>query len=109
MDTQQITAPPRATAGWLERGVGPDAVRRTLTTGLPEPVGHPALLLGHRLTHQLPPPLPAAPVREAVQRLHPFQDCDRCARVFRAPGPGHCRDCRETDESRITGHLDQSA
>ncbi|MYW12112.1 helix-turn-helix domain-containing protein, partial [Streptomyces sp. SID2563] len=30
----------------------------------------------------------------------PLQDCDRCDRVFRAPEPGHCRDCREAEPYR---------
>ncbi|WP_327246233.1 helix-turn-helix domain-containing protein [Streptomyces sp. NBC_01320] len=98
-----------AVACWLERGIDPEAVRRTLTADLPEPVRHPAPLLGHRLTHYLPPPLPTAPAREAVPRPHPFQDCDGCQRVFRAPGPGSCRDCRETDTSCTTDHLECTA
>lgn len=47
---------------WLERGVPLAAVRRTLTSGLPEdPIKHPAAFLAHRLTALLPPPLPAPP------------------------------------------------
>ncbi|MFF0017677.1 helix-turn-helix domain-containing protein [Streptomyces sp. NPDC005374] len=84
-------------AAWLERDVTPTAVRDALTADLP-PDGprHPAAFLAHRLTDLLPPPPPpfrplgAAP--PAV--LHPFQDCDGCTRVFRAPEPGRCRDCR---------------
>ncbi|MFJ3661756.1 helix-turn-helix domain-containing protein [Streptomyces sp. NPDC090119] len=84
-------------AAWLERDVSPAAVRRALIDGLPmEPLHRPAALLAHRLTTQLPPPPPFArsaatppPVR------HPFQTCDGCERVFRAPDPGPCRDCRE--------------
>ncbi|MEW2163023.1 helix-turn-helix domain-containing protein [Streptomyces sp. NPDC007084] len=80
-----------AVTAWLERGAAPDAVRRTLTADLPEPLRHPAALLAHRLTELLPPPLPAAlppPPRS------PLQNCDGCDRAFRAPEPGHCRDCR---------------
>ncbi|MFF7368271.1 hypothetical protein ACFY98_11010 [Streptomyces tricolor] len=33
-------------------------------------------------------PEPPPPVR------HPLQTCDACDRAFRAPAPGHCRDCR---------------
>lgn len=52
---------PAATA-WLDRGIAPEAMRRTLTAGLPTtPIHHPAALLAHRLTEFLPPPLPAAP------------------------------------------------
>ncbi|WP_328888925.1 helix-turn-helix domain-containing protein [Streptomyces sp. NBC_00316] len=93
----------------LERGIDPEAGRRTLIADLPEPVRSPASLLGHRLTRLLPPPLPAAPVREVVERPHPFQECDRCERVFRGPEPGHCRDCRECGESSSTEHLECSA
>ncbi|MFP1625879.1 helix-turn-helix domain-containing protein [Streptomyces sp. 5K101] len=80
-----------AVAAWLERDAHPDAVRHTLTTDLPQPLKHPAGLLAHRLTALLPPPLPAAP---APNPREPLQNCDRCDRAFRAPVPGHCRDCR---------------
>ncbi|MFJ9138457.1 helix-turn-helix domain-containing protein [Streptomyces sp. NPDC102256] len=80
-----------AVTAWLERGPTPEAVRRALTADLPEPLRHPAALLAHRLTELLPPPLPATlppPHRD------PLQNCDGCDRAFRAPVPGHCRDCR---------------
>ncbi len=80
-----------AVAAWLERGAAPDAVRRTLTTRLPDDLKHPAGLLAHRLTALLPPPLPATPV---VAGPDPLQTCEGCDRAFRAPGPGRCRDCR---------------
>ncbi|WP_327372064.1 helix-turn-helix domain-containing protein [Streptomyces sp. NBC_01217] len=83
-----------AVAAWLERGAHPDAVRRTLAADLPEPLTRPAGLLAHRLTALLPPPLPTAPVREAVPRPEPLQNCGDCDRAFRAPEPGRCRDCR---------------
>ncbi|MFG2475394.1 helix-turn-helix domain-containing protein [Streptomyces fagopyri] len=82
-----------AVEAWLERGAAPEAVRRALAAGLPrEPVRHPAALLAHRLTALIPPPPPPP-----APRPHPFQTCDSCDRAFRAPAPGHCRDCR-------TGH-----
>ncbi|MFJ2025856.1 hypothetical protein ACIODW_18925 [Streptomyces sp. NPDC087897] len=86
-------------AAWLERDAHPDTIRRTLTTDLPQPLRHPAKLLGHRLTAHLPPPLPhahdlTAPTRPCVT-VTPFQTCDGCERAFRSPAPGHCRDCRE--------------
>ncbi|MFD7104164.1 hypothetical protein [Streptomyces celluloflavus] len=84
-----------AVAAWLERGADPDAVRHTLTTGLPAPLRHPAALLAHRLTALLPPRLPDAPAAPTTGHPHPFQTCDTCDRAFRAPAPGHCRDCRE--------------
>ncbi|GAA2409816.1 helix-turn-helix domain-containing protein [Streptomyces glaucosporus] len=87
-----------AVAAWLERGAAPDAVRRTLTAGLPaEPLRHPAALLAHRLTALLPPPLPAAPPSAPPPpRPDPLRNCDGCDRAFRSPDPGLCRDCRET-------------
>ncbi|MEW1758804.1 hypothetical protein AB0393_20125 [Streptomyces cyaneofuscatus] len=87
-----------AVAAWLERDTHPDTIRHTLTNDLPQPLRHPAKLLKHRLTVLLPPPLPgaddlAAPARPRVV-VTPFQTCDGCERAFRAPTPGHCRDCR---------------
>ncbi|MGW7363698.1 helix-turn-helix domain-containing protein [Streptomyces sp. NPDC054841] len=77
---------------WLERGIAPDAVRRTLIAALPPGrIHYPAALLSHRLTALLPPPLPAAPV--PPPRPDPLQNCDRCDRAFRAAEPGFCRDC----------------
>ncbi|MFH8402148.1 hypothetical protein ACH4E9_32570 [Streptomyces anulatus] len=91
-------------AAWLERATHPDAVRRILTTDLPQPLRHPAKLLKHRLTALLPPPLPGAhdltaPARPRIT-VTPFQTCDDCDRAFRSPTPGHCRDCREHREHR---------
>ncbi|MFJ3600266.1 hypothetical protein ACIPRU_27705 [Streptomyces sp. NPDC090126] len=93
-----------AVAAWLEREAHPDAIRRTLTDDLPQPLRHPVKLLRHRLTALLPPPLPGAcdlvvPARPPVV-VTPFQTCDDCDRAFRSPAPGHCRDCRETREHR---------
>ncbi|MGW0556825.1 helix-turn-helix domain-containing protein [Streptomyces sp. NPDC002926] len=76
---------------WLERGIAPEAVRRTLTAALPTgPIHHAAALLAHRLTAMLPPPFPATPQQE---RPDPLQNCDRCDRAFRAPEPGRCGNC----------------
>jgi hypothetical protein len=83
-----------AVAAWFERDAGPDAVRRTLVADLPESLARPAGLLAHRLTALLPPPLPTAPADEAAPRRDPLQNCDGCDRAFRAPEPGHCRECR---------------
>ncbi|MGC9408116.1 helix-turn-helix domain-containing protein [Streptomyces sp. DZ1-3] len=82
---------------WLERGVPASAVERTLTAGLPQdPIRHPAAFLERRLTADLPPPLPAPrPQAPAPRHPDPLQTCDGCERAFRAPHPGHCRDCRE--------------
>ncbi|MGW7355750.1 helix-turn-helix domain-containing protein [Streptomyces sp. NPDC054802] len=78
-------------ARWLERGVDPAAVQRTLTSALPPgPIHRPAALLGYRLHAMLPPPLPAAPV---AVRPDPMQNCDACDRGFRAAAPGCCPEC----------------
>lgn len=80
-----------AVAAWLEREATPAAIRRALTTGLPEPVRHPVKFLGHRLTELLPPPLPPA---GRPPLYDPLQNCDGCDRAFRAPEPGNCAECR---------------
>ncbi|MFJ7049216.1 helix-turn-helix domain-containing protein [Streptomyces sp. NPDC101112] len=82
-------------AAWLERDLGPTAVRHALTGDLPsEPIHRPAALLAHRLTAQLPPPppfrAPAAP--PTVQ--YPMTNCGGCDRGFRGPNGSRCRDCR---------------
>ncbi|WP_411119200.1 hypothetical protein [Streptomyces sp. 058-1L] len=84
-------------AAWLERDTHPDTIRHALTTNAPEPVKYPYQFVKHRLTALLPPPPHSTTVT-------PFQTCDGCERAFRAPTPGHCRDCR-------TGHAheDQQA
>ncbi|MEV5435130.1 helix-turn-helix domain-containing protein [Streptomyces sp. NPDC052682] len=89
-----------AVTAWLDRGVPATAVQRTLTTGLPQdPIRHPAALLAHRLTADLPPHLPAAPPPAPPRtRPDPLQTCDGCDRAFRAPEPGRCRDCRTGDQ-----------
>ncbi|MFH8659686.1 helix-turn-helix domain-containing protein [Streptomyces afghaniensis] len=82
-------------AAWLERDVSPSAVRHALTTDLPpEALHRPAALLAHRLTAQLPPPPPFRAPEPRPTAPHRFQTCDGCDRAFRAPTPGHCRDCR---------------
>ncbi|WP_371623813.1 hypothetical protein OG245_13810 [Streptomyces sp. NBC_01116] len=83
-------------AAWLERGAHPDAIRRALTTELPQPPKYPAKIVRHRLTALLPPPLPGAQELAPVRRtpVTPFQTCEGCDRAFRSPAPGHCRDCR---------------
>ncbi|MER5397893.1 helix-turn-helix domain-containing protein [Streptomyces sp. NPDC002599] len=80
-----------AVSAWLERGVAPEAVRATLTSGLPrEPLRHPAGVMSHRLRESLPPRTPTVPV---TARPHPLQNCDGCDRAFRAPEPGRCTRC----------------
>ncbi|MFE1577405.1 helix-turn-helix domain-containing protein [Streptomyces fradiae] len=84
---------------WFERGATPAAVQRTLLADLPPRMWYPGGVLDYRLRTSLPPSLPAAPVPASgapagTARPHPFQDCDGCGRVFRAPEPGSCLDCR---------------
>nr|WSY54115.1 helix-turn-helix domain-containing protein [Streptomyces sp. NBC_00886] len=81
---------------WLERGVAPDDVQRTLAAGLPpEGVGHPAGFVAHRLATLLPPSFEPRPEAFAT-RPAPLQNCDGCDRAFRASRPGRCRDCHVT-------------
>lgn len=83
-----------AVAEWLDRGVGPYEIAEALTSGLPDRIARrPARLLAYRLAALRPPESAAAD--PAPTRPMPFQDCDGCDRVFRAPRPGRCRDCRE--------------
>ncbi|MFD5067687.1 helix-turn-helix domain-containing protein [Streptomyces sp. NPDC058369] len=89
-----------AIATWLEREAHPETIRLALTSDLPIPVKHPARFVRTRITDLLPPPLPDLPAPDPAPEIDPFQDCDRCDRVFRAPEPGHCRDCREADTYR---------
>ncbi|MFC5957107.1 helix-turn-helix domain-containing protein [Streptomyces pratens] len=96
---------------WFERGTTATAVRRTLTSDLPVGMKHPAGVIAYRLRELLPPPLPAvstsppgaAASTGGAHRPHPFQDCDGCGRVFRAPEPGHCRDCRSGPRAMSEG------
>ncbi|MGW8063607.1 helix-turn-helix domain-containing protein [Streptomyces ziwulingensis] len=89
-------------AAWLERDVHPTAVRRTLTTGLPEePLHRPAALLAHRLTDRLPPPAPFRAPAAAPPLRHPLRNCEGCDRGFRAPATeARCRDCRAAAAAR---------
>ncbi|MFJ9945545.1 helix-turn-helix domain-containing protein [Streptomyces erythrochromogenes] len=82
-------------AAWLERDLPQSAVHHALTTGLPsEPLHRPAALLAHRLAAQLPPVPPfSAPAAAPDAVRHPLRTCEVCDRAFRAPTPGHCRDC----------------
>ncbi|MEW2632693.1 helix-turn-helix domain-containing protein [Streptomyces sp. NPDC048389] len=95
-----------AVAAWLEREATPDAVRHALTSDLPEHLKQPAGLLAHRLTALLPPPLPDLPAPEVI---HPLQDCQgTCTRVFRAPEPGLCRDCRMEAQTKADAEAEPS-
>ncbi|MFD8909869.1 helix-turn-helix domain-containing protein [Streptomyces sp. NPDC059575] len=90
-----------AVTAWFDVGATAATVHHTLTAGLPTALESPAALVAYRLRSQLPlpfptPAVPAAANARAVPRPHPLQDCDGCGRVFRAPEPGQCRDCRST-------------
>ncbi|MFD7283251.1 helix-turn-helix domain-containing protein [Streptomyces sp. NPDC059862] len=94
-DVRRLTP---AVAAWLERGVAPDDVQRTLSAGLPpEGVRHPAGFLAHRLTVLLPPLFEPFEPGPPTTRPDPLQTCDGCDRAFRAPRPGRCRDCRHPE------------
>ncbi|MEV0846394.1 hypothetical protein AB0J21_11050 [Streptomyces sp. NPDC049954] len=93
---------------WLAAGLSPHQVTEVLSARLPDHfLARPAAVLAFRLRETplpAPPPLPTAapqpPRRPAVQ---PWQNCDGCERAFRAPEPGHCRDCRSARRFRVVG------
>ncbi len=85
---------------WLERGAEPEAIARVLSADLPAGLRRPGGLLAYRLAELLPPYPPPVTVTAPASRPFvppdPWQDCDGCKRVFRAPEPGgRCRDCRD--------------
>ncbi|WP_261384044.1 hypothetical protein [Streptomyces sp. T12] len=93
-EREAVRLAPAVTA-WLAAGVAPGQITRTLTAGLPDRfLTRPAGILAFRLRET---PLPAPPPPEPLGRpaVPPLQTCDDCDRAFRAPRPGHCRDCRE--------------
>ncbi|MFJ7149406.1 hypothetical protein ACIQVT_14565 [Streptomyces sp. NPDC100445] len=82
-----------AVAQWLAAGVAPAQITALLTTRLPDRfLTRPARILAFRL-RETPLPAPPPPIIERTAVL-PFHTCDGCERAFRAPEPGHCRDCR---------------
>ncbi|MEV5887371.1 helix-turn-helix domain-containing protein [Streptomyces sp. NPDC052020] len=91
-----------AVTAWLDNGVSAAVVHHALTDSLPVDLRNPAKLIGYRLDALLPVPVPARPTPVprtaagpgAARRPDPLQTCDGCERAFRAPRPGHCRDCR---------------
>ncbi len=86
-----------AVAQWLAVGVAPSQITALLTARLPDQfLTRPAGILAFRLRETplpAPPPLTAPQITERPAVL-PFQTCDGCERAFRAPEPGHCRECR---------------
>ena len=95
LSERDINALAPAVATWLDRDVHPTTIQHALTSDLPAPLRHPAGFVRNRLTALLPPPLPLPDTAAPRPAVIPLQDCDGCDRVFRAPEPGHCRDCRE--------------
>ncbi|MFC9682680.1 hypothetical protein [Streptomyces sp. NPDC056948] len=89
-----------AVGQWLAAGVDPSQVTALLTARLPDRfLSRPAGILAFRLRET---PLPAPPPRPLVEGASrpvvlPFQTCDGCERAFRAPEPGHCRECRSRE------------
>ncbi|MGG8410032.1 hypothetical protein ACM614_27435 [Streptomyces sp. 12297] len=82
---------------WLARGISPDRIRLTLTTGLPTPVHHPAAFVRKRLESKLPAQASTAGAEgPAAPASPPRAECYECG----APGPptafteGRCRACR---------------
>ncbi|MFD6495658.1 hypothetical protein [Streptomyces sp. NPDC060188] len=91
-----------AVAEWLAAGVEPYRIAELLTTGLPAHfMGRPSGLLAFRL-RETPLPIPVRAPQLPPDRtvVHPFQTCEGCERAFRAPTPGHCRDCRSRGRLR---------
>ncbi|WP_184766177.1 hypothetical protein [Streptomyces griseoloalbus] len=86
-----------AVTKWLAAGVAPSQITTTLTARLPDRfLARPAGILAFRLRETplpAPPPVPLPPTPDRPD-VQPFQTCDGCERAFRAPQPGHCRDCR---------------
>ncbi|MFF3893945.1 hypothetical protein ACFYY3_12280 [Streptomyces sp. NPDC001812] len=100
-EREAVRLAPAVTA-WLAAGVVPSQITAHLTARLPDHfLTRPAGILAFRLRETPlpappPAPLPLAPGRPAVL---PFQTCDGCERAFRAPQPGHCRDCRRRERA----------
>ncbi len=97
-----------AVAEWLAAGVAPSRITAILTAGLPDRfLTRPAGILAFRLRETPLPAPPRVPLPPASDRpaVLPFQTCDGCERAFRAPTPGHCRDCR----GHLTGGLLRAA
>jgi hypothetical protein len=96
-----------AVAQWLAAGVRASQITELLTAGLPDTLlVRPAGILAFRLRETplpLAAPLPSAHPVERPAAVLPFQTCDGCERAFRAPAPGHCRDCRSGGRLRAAG------
>ncbi|WP_053704328.1 hypothetical protein [Streptomyces sp. WM6368] len=87
-------------SAWLERGVSPEMVARSLSADLPDQIRRPASVLAYRLAELIPPylpPVPEAPERPDMKTPDPMQNCDGCDRGHRAPKPGRCSFCPPAD------------
>ncbi|MGW3413894.1 hypothetical protein [Streptomyces sp. NPDC000888] len=93
-----------AVTQWLAAGVLPTQITEHLTARLPDRLlSRPASILAFRLK-ETPLTAPARTVEHAVRpAVVPLQTCDGCDRAFRAPAPGHCRDCRSEGRLRAAG------
>ena len=101
-DVKRLTP---AVVAWFDNGASKAAVHHAMTADVPVVLKSPAGFLAHRLGELLPPPLPFSPEPPAAPAADPepslpysFVDClGVCNRVFRAPEPGLCRDCRNRE------------
>ncbi|RVU24477.1 helix-turn-helix domain-containing protein [Streptomyces antnestii] len=100
LSTRDVHRLAPALTTWLDRGIPLEAIRRTLTAGLPtDPLRNPAALLSHRLTELLPPPLPpSTPTPPPPPRPAPLQNCNGCDRAFRSATAGKCRSCQDATQ-----------
>ncbi|MFE2275831.1 hypothetical protein ACFXAE_00870 [Streptomyces sp. NPDC059454] len=85
-----------AVSRWLAAGLGTVQIVKLLTEGLPDHfLTRPAGILAYRLRGTPLPVPPLSPAhRDERPVVLPFQTCDGCDKVFRAPEPGQCRSCR---------------
>ncbi|WP_372408887.1 hypothetical protein [Streptomyces luteireticuli] len=84
-----------AVRAWLDRGIQPGQITRTLTAELPAgAVPRPARLLAYRLREWIPPRLPVPVERPAPPPVLPLRSCDGCERAIRSDTHALCRDCR---------------
>lgn len=92
---------------WLTAGMSAHRIAEVLTARLPDRfLTRPAAILAFRLRETplpAPPPLAAAPPSTRRPAVPPWQTCDGCERAFRAPEPGHCRDCRSVRRFHVVG------
>ncbi|MDT0382691.1 hypothetical protein RM572_28480 [Streptomyces sp. DSM 42041] len=77
---------------WLDSGVRPARITRTLTGDLPESFRtRPAAVLAWRLAELQPAPSPEPP--PPAPTVAPLRNCPDCDRAHRSPTPGPCPLC----------------